>query len=166
MEGNLLTILAKPHKRYIASIIDGCMVGLLVLPFIYFGRVIAYEGNELIYFTVSMFIYKVIIYLLIDFLIPCATKGKTIGRYLMNIRMVKQNGSNARTRNYLMRALIFIVIAVISDLLNLSFVAYIIWVVVFILSIYWMYNDDYRRTVHDKIAGTMMIEDMENICEE
>lgn len=166
MEKILLAVLAKPNYRYLASIIDGLVVGFLILPMFIYARLNNLTGDRLIYFTVAFLIYKTFVYLLVDCLIPLTTNGKTIGRYYLGLRLVKKNGSYATIGNYLLRALIFITIAIISDILKLSFVAYIIWSLVFVLSIYWIYADENRMTFHDKVAGTIVIKDMEVKCEE
>jgi uncharacterized RDD family membrane protein YckC len=166
MEKILLSVLARPSKRYLASIIDGLVVGLLVLPMFIYGHVNDLIGEKLVYFTIAFLLFKVFVYLLVDCLIPVITNGKSIGRYFMNIRLVKRNGGYATVSNYLLRAIIFIVIALVSDILVLPFVAYGIWCLVFVLSIYWIYNDDYRMTVHDKVAGTIVIQNLEIECKE
>ena len=83
----------------------------------------------------------------------------------MGLRLVRKNGQYASIKNYLLRAIIFVVIAAISIIFDMAFIAYLLWSIVFALSIYWIYTDDYRMTVHDKIAGTIIIKEL-NIVRE
>ncbi len=159
MEKILLTTLAKPNSRYIASIIDAIVIAIIILPMFIYSRVAEITEDKMFYFSIAFFLYKLFIYLLVDYLIPLITKGKTIGRYFMGLRLVKRNGDYANSANYLRRTSIFILVALLSDILYLPTIAYILWCAVFVVTIYLIYNDDYRMTVHDKVANTMVIKD-------
>jgi len=159
MEKMVITVLAKPSHRYLASIIDGLVVALLSLP------IFLWTSDTKLILTIGFFLYKVFVYLLVDFLVPYITKGQTIGRYFMGLRLVRKNGQYASIKNYLLRAIIFVVIAAISIIFDMAFIAYLLRSIVFALSIYWIYTDDYRMTVHDKIAGTIIIKEL-NIVRE
>ncbi len=165
MEQMMTSILAKPTKRYMASVIDGLLVGLLILPMFIYQRVTEISDDKFWYFTIAFFLFKLVAYLLVDVLIPVVSCGKTVGRYFLGLRLVKRNGKYATWSNFLRRASIFVVVAILSDLIQLSVVAYVVWSLVFVFSIYWIYTDDYRMTVHDKVANTIVVEDISTCCE-
>jgi len=147
-------MLAHPNIRYISTAIDGLIIMILLLPLMFLSRLV---DSELLLFNIITFLYSTVVYTLVDVVVPICTKGQTIGRYLFNIRLVRDDFTFANYKNFLLRASIFIVIAFVSNVIGLVTVGYILWAVVFAFSIYWLYNDEHRQTVHDRIAKTVVV---------
>lgn len=152
-------ILAKPVNRYVSSIIDGAIVMLFVLGLNLFGVYKGYDINSLNSFVMFSFIVKLLVYLFIDVAIPYLYDGKTIGRTVMGITLYKENGNKVDIFLLLKRSSIFILIAIVSDVLFLNDLSLWLWAFVFVVSIYLIYTDALRQTVHDKLAKSVMLDD-------
>lgn len=152
-------LLASPIRRYTASLLDGAIVMAFVLGLQFFGNYKEYDMSVLNSFVLFSFVAKLIVYLTIDVAIPYVTDGKTVGRMVMGITLYEQNGKIVSIVLLFKRASIFIAIAVISDLLFMSGLSFVIWGFVFLLSIYLIYTDTLRQTVHDKFAKSVMLDD-------
>jgi len=150
-------MLAHPNYRYIATVIDGAIIFVLNLPLMYISTL--FEDSALIGALWIMFLYRVIVYLIFDFMIPVCTKGQTIGRSILHLRLIKDDFSLATWKNYLMRSLIFIQIALFAFVFELTTIAYIEWIVIFVISIILLYNDARRKTVHDYLGKTVVVYD-------
>ena len=152
-------MLAHPNYRYIATVIDGAIIFVLNLPLMYivqqFDQSVSYSFG----FLFLLFLYRAFVYLIFDFIIPTCTKGQTIGRKIFKLRLIKDDFTLGSWKNYLMRAMVFIVVAFIAFVLEWTTIAYILWVVIFILSIILLYNDARRKTVHDYVGKTVVVYD-------
>lgn len=155
----ILNTLAKPEKRFLASIIDATIVILFLLPFMVLIQESYSDVDQVNQFLLFAFLYKVVIYSIIDIVIPFFTKGQTIGRMILKIRIFNEDGSPISMVRLVRRASIFVFIAFLSDLLFLEMLSNIIWMIVFVVSIIYIYNDPLRQTVHDKLAKTTMLDD-------
>lgn len=124
-----------------------------------FGAHKGYAVDELSTFVIFCFVVKLLTYLLVDVCIPYLSDGKTVGRMVMKITMFEENGEKVTIQLLLKRASIFIGIAILSDLFFLEVVSFVIWGLVFAGSIYLIYNDVLRQTVHDKVARSVMLDD-------
>lgn len=156
-------LLASPIRRYTASIIDGAIVMAFVLGLHFFGTYKGYEVGVLNSFVVFSFVVKLLAYTLVDVAIPYLTEGKTIGRMATKITLYEENGETVSIGLLSKRASIFIVIALISDVFFFSTISFIIWGFVFASSIYLIYTDILRQTIHDKIARSVMLDDQKLI---
>lgn len=155
----LKEVLARPVTRYLASIIDGTIIFILAMPIYLYASIKGLDTEGLTDFMVFAFLLKLGVYIIFDVVVPYFYGGKTVGRMVMKITLYQENGKHAGMVLYLRRASIFIVIAVIGDIFNYTGLSFGLWAVVFALSIYWIYVDILRQTVHDKVAGSVMIDD-------
>ena len=151
-----ISVLALPKYRYVATIIDGAIIFMFNLPLMLLEGIWTKQTSIGFLF---LFIFRALIYLLFDVVIPLLTKGQTIGRVLIKLRVVRNDYQVATAKNFFLRASIFIGISAISDLLVLPTIAYICWMLVFMISIYWLYSDSQRRTIHDRVAHTLVVND-------
>jgi uncharacterized RDD family membrane protein YckC len=151
-------MLAHPNYRYISTVLDGFIIMVLLMPLMFLSRFI---DSETLLFLVTKFLYTSVVYLIVDVVVPICTKGQTIGRYMFNLRVVKQDFTLASWKEFSIRASIFIIIGFLSQVLLLTTVSYIIWMIIFIISIYLIYTDKLRQTVHDKFAKTVVVFDKE-----
>jgi len=157
---SLENILAAPYKRYLSSIIDAVIILVLISPLLYIGYKDYADIDYVNGFILMAFLVKLLVYVIVDIVIPFYTKGRTIGRLLLKLRIRNQDGSVVSVYNLVKRASIFVFISFLSDILFASFIAYIIWSVVFVLSILFIYSDPLRQTVHDKVAKTIVVDDV------
>ena len=153
-----MKVLAHPNYRYLSTIIDGLIIGVLLIPLVFLH---SFVDSETLLFRILLFSYTTIVYLIVDVVIPICTKGQTIGRVVFKLRIVKQDFTYASFKQYVIRASIFIIIGLISQVLELTMMGYVLWMIIFIISIYLIYNDSLRQTVHDKIASTVVVVDTE-----
>lgn len=152
-------MLAHPNYRYIATVIDGAIIFLLNIPIMYYVSTLDQTVSFSFGFLLLLFLYRVFIYMIFDFIIPVCTKGQTIGRVLFKLRLVNDDFSLGSWKNYLRRTSIFIIIAFIAFVLELTTFAYILWMTVFVMSIILLYNDARRKTVHDYVGKTVVVYD-------
>ena len=162
---SLENILAAPYKRYLSSIIDAVIILVLISPLLYIGYKDYADIDYVNGFILMAFLVKLLVYVIVDIVIPFYTKGRTIGRLLLKLRIRNQDGSVVSVYNLVKRASIFVFISFLSDILFVSFIAYIIWSVVFVLSILFIYSDPLRQTVHDKVAKTIVVDKARNVFE-
>ena len=150
-------MLAHPNYRYIATVIDGAIIFLLNLPVMYLSTL--FEDNELIGALLIMFLYRVIVYMIFDVLIPICTKGQTIGRSILKLRLIRDDFTQANWKNFIMRSLVFIQVAFFAFVLRWTTFAYVEWALIFVISIILLYNDARRKTVHDYVGKTVVVYD-------
>ena len=147
-------LLAHPNYRYLSTIFDGSLIFLLNLPVMilsdFFER-----------YIILIFLYRVLVYLIFDLLIPICTKGQTVGRSLLKLRVVNDDFTYVKPVRLLIRSSIFVVLAFLAIILNLGLVTYIIWMIIFMVSIYLLYKHPLRKTVHDHLAKTVVVKDEE-----
>lgn len=148
-------MLAHPNYRYIAAMIDGVIVFVFNLPLMFISTL--FDDNELFSALLIMFLYSVIIFLIFDFIIPVCSKGKTIGRSILHLRLIKDDFTQADWKNYIMRSLIFVQIALFAFVFKWTTIAYIELALIFVISIILLYNDARRKTVHDYVGKTVVI---------
>jgi uncharacterized RDD family membrane protein YckC len=132
---NEYPMLANPNHRYLATIIDGAIIFMLNIPIFILGMTID-VGNSL-FIVLLLFFYRVIVYLIFDLIVPICTKGQTIGRVIIKLRLIKDDFTLANWKNFSMRSLIFIVIAFVTVVLKM------------------------QTFVHDYLAKTVVVYDKE-----
>lgn len=152
-------MLAHPNYRYIATAIDGVIIFIFTYPIMYYMNQLDNSVSFSFGFLLLIFLCRVVVYLVFDFVIPVWTKGQTIGRKILNLRVIQDDFTKANWKNFLKRSTIFIVIAFIAFVAEWTTVAYIIWLIVFVLSIVLLYNDSRRKTVHDYVGSTVIVYD-------
>jgi uncharacterized RDD family membrane protein YckC len=148
--------LAHPNKRYIATILDGAIIFLFMSP-IFFLETLFNETSDTS--LLILFGYQVLIYVLFDVVIPTITKGQTIGRYTFGLRLVRHDFKEAKWTEFFFRASIFIVLGYLSNVLLLSDITTYIWFFIFVMSIVLLYVHPLRKTVHDYVGRTLVVED-------
>ncbi len=78
-------------------------------------------------------------------------KDMTIGMRLMNIRVVKRDGRILRPLDVFIRQFVGKIL-----------LAGLTWNISYIVSFFWAVFSDAHNTIHDKLAGTHVVEDMRN----
>lgn len=142
--------LADPWMRLGARIIDA------VIGFVIFGSIaVAIVGpddfNRFSGFNFGVLLILVILGAAYE-VGMVAWKGGTIGKLALGLRVVNQSD-----RNYpptLQAAVLRWLPGLVG---NLGVIGSLASIVIAVLSIIWIFTDDYRRTVHDRIASTYVI---------
>ncbi len=200
--------IAEPQKRVIAYIIDGIIffVGAFIVTLILaavFGwgasvkGMSAYENGqpimeyikesltvegEAMYETRFAELVNLFLAVMYFFLIPLLLKGQTIGKKIMNIRIVNMddrgNFSSAKAPNLFLRELlqfaysviiILIMFTVVGNdghylmLVVLSSVLGLLSGVLLIISLIMLMQGPKRQTIEDKIAKTAVIDEAMNV---
>lgn len=166
MEHGIVSVLAKPYKRFLAVFIDYSFLGLMALPVVLLGMERSIDLNISFWVLAIVFLYKIFIYFLIDIAIPAMNHGRTLGRYFMKTRLVQKNGKPLKVYHYFIRASVFITVMVIGDVFQLDIVAYAYVTVICVLSIIFIFVDEYRMSVYDRLSKTMTIDVLPSMCSE
>lgn len=158
--------LAEPDQRFFARVLDaGIFLAAFVVGIILWfllnviGVGLISTENELASVAgVSISIVGLLVLFLIPFLLGIAnmifisTKGQTIGKKMMKIRIAKEEDDSPAgfVRGYLLRTVANRVIAV-------ALVITVIGALYSFVDACWMFRDPQRRTLHDLLAKTRVI---------
>lgn len=121
----------------------------------------------------SPFVTLVIITL--EFIFPVLTKGKTIGKTILGLRMISDSGGYASGGQLFARSLMYtaipfldIIIAIslfsglnviISLILFLGDVIILTMLIIIIMSFGFIFSDDYHQALHDKFGSICVVKD-------
>lgn len=162
---------ARPWQRFVASIIDTaifgalCYILYLLIPnptstqalidllkalgtfscsfdeFVDYITVIS-NGAALLYFIIAFFIH-----LILFVVVPCITDGKTIGKYIMRIRIVKLSEKRMSFGTLFLRQ----IIGIFLDFYTLG-----ITIIISLISIFYAKGN---RVIHDRMTNTLVVRD-------
>ena len=88
-----------------------------------------------------------------------STRGATLGKMALNLKVVEEDGSPATTRDALLRMAIYIASAVLGVIPVLGILASIATFVIAIVSLVFLFTDDRKQAVWDKVAHTIVVRD-------
>jgi uncharacterized RDD family membrane protein YckC len=138
--------LASLLNRFGAAVIDGLILGGLVMPIYYFMGVFAQQGNVGFGMLLLMAAIGFGIYVLVNGWL-LARSGQTVGKRLLKIRIVSLDGQSVPLQKILLvRQLPIHLLTLVPFLGNL----------VGIVDSLFVFRAD-RRCIHDLIAGTKVI---------
>jgi uncharacterized RDD family membrane protein YckC len=166
----LESITATGGARIGAHILDGIISFICMLPsfFTYFPQLMedffhAIENGEtnfnfdIISFGWFVPVYELVVTIILTLVIPLLTKGKTIGKAIVGLRIISKNGDYATSMQLFIRSLIYIVPALFSlvpffgNIISGS--VSILW----IISLIFIFTDRYHQAVHDKMSNTIVV---------
>ena len=137
--------LASSGKRFVAFLIDSFMQGIAMFFTLFITAMIFGFNNEFILFM--FFITFFLSAIFINFIIPIFIwNGQTIGKRILNIKVVSNNGQELEKVKLLGRILIF----------NLS--SSMFYGIPLIISGVLMISNEDKETIHDKIFNTIVID--------
>lgn len=150
--------LAEPLMRIGARVIDYIIWAIvsIVLGFIFAGGIIAAGGEEEVSFVAS-FVAGLIAIVLITayetFLV--GSRGQTLGKMALSLRVVRMDGSAPDMKDAFMRIMPYTVLGVLGAIIPIlpTIVAFIVALV----SLVFLFTDEKRQTVWDKIAKTIVV---------
>lgn len=86
------------------------------------------------------------------------TQGATLGKMALGLKVVRGDGSPADLKDGVMRILPYLVLSVLSAIIPFfSLIAFLVFVVVGLISLVFLFTDDKRQTVWDKVAKTLVV---------
>jgi len=162
---------ARPWQRFIASIIDTavfavfCYLLYLLIPnptatealgnlfkdfFTFNWSFSAFvdnitlmsNGRALLYFFIA-FAFYLIIYVIV----PCITDGKTLGKYIMRIRIVKLSEKRMSFGTLFLRQ----IVSVFLDFYSMG--------ITLIISLFSIFYAKGNRIVHDRMTNTLVVKE-------
>lgn len=141
--------LASRWRRLFASIVDSIVMMVLIIPLMYFTGAfddIMAGGEPSLIYNLVLGLVGVIVFVVINghFLI---SSGQTVGKKLLNIRIVTDQGKHAEFGVLVTRYAFYLgvpLIPVIGGMINL-------------VNILFIFNST-KQCLHDKIAGTYVID--------
>jgi len=131
-------------ERFVASLIDSLIMVIIILPLVYIGGGLDSNSSLLSSFIYS--IISIIIFMAINWSL-LLTKGQTIGKKIMNIKIVKYDGSNIDKDTILKRYGIYF---------GLGFIPFI-GSILSLINVLLIFKADIRCG-HDLIADTIVIQ--------
>ncbi len=180
-------ITASPIKRLIAYIIDGylsalCMsLSICLFASIYQGKLtidttisklpFSYALTSLIVGIILVYIY----YVMPQWIAP-TYRGQSLGKRVMHIRIVRTDGKDVRSLTIFLRTVIgiilveetfnnasFVLRSVLGMVIDNQLVVYLYYAfcIVSLISIIMLFKDPLGQMIHDKIAGTFVIDTKE-----
>lgn len=145
--------LAEGWQRLVARLIDNVIVTVASL---IIGVVVAIGLDNTLGGLISGLIGTAIV-LAYEILLTTKT-GSTLGKKIFNMRIVKEADGSAVDESVMFsRCLPFLVIGVIGAIPILGLISIPLSLVVVILSLVWIFTDDKRRSVYDKVGKTIVI---------
>lgn len=139
-----MQVLAPQGKRAIAALIDGAILTIIYLVFVVaFGVGLGGDGGAIV---IGLLILVTIAFLNPALMMRQGNLGQTIGKQVMEIRVIRADGRPVTFGTAVMRELVGRVL--------LSYVTCGIYGIVDL--VVWLTNDK-RRAVHDNIGGTYVV---------
>jgi uncharacterized RDD family membrane protein YckC len=158
--------LAEPDQRFFAKVLDAgaylaaFVVGVSLMLLLHaIGVGLISTQNELASVAgLSIGLVGLLVLFLIPFLLGIAnmifisTKGQTIGKKMMKIRIVKEEDDSPAgfVRGYLLRT-------VVNRMIASALAITVIGAIYSFVDACWMFRDPQRRTLHDLLAKTRVI---------
>jgi len=157
----LFEITASGGERITARLLDIVIDVIILLPLIIwvFNQKETDLSNLSKLTTQVILVYSTIVNLTLEFIIPVLTKGKTLGKAALGLRMISDNGNNASMSRLFIRSLIYTFIPVIQELLSFGNLIGFIMFIVFIISLIFIFTDPYHQAVHDKLGKIYVVKD-------
>lgn len=140
--------LARFRNRLAAYFIDQLVIGLMIAATIYALIAILELKSDMtaIIYTLLMALASLIVYsFLYEVILIKITKGKTLGKAIFNIRIVKLDSSKLGTKDLIKRWILK------TTFINISESIYLI------INCFVMKISPYKQTLHDKFSKTIFI---------
>jgi len=148
-------------SRIIAKLIDTGIDAILLIALvsIFLNRININNLNESAnILTILLVIYQVIS-LFLNLIVPVLTKGQTLGKMAMSIRIIHMDGNPGNIIVYLIRQSFFTVIALIGQINGLENIVQGVLIIIYLILLIGISTDEYGRTIQDKFARTMVVND-------
>lgn len=176
---NLESMTAKAGIRITASIIDLIFRGIVYVPLgIYLaptmmdyfntimndlqqGKLIEFDFGFMGKHLLLVFIYNVVANLITQYIIPLLTKGKTVGKLVLGLRIIDVNGEYASPSQLFIRSTIYVVAPLLQYLPGFESIASLGIMIVWVVSFIFLFSDPKHQTVHDKYSGCLVVYDNE-----
>ncbi|MFK7920227.1 MAG: RDD family protein, partial [Ilumatobacter sp.] len=145
--------LAEGWQRLVGRLIDGIIVGVVNAVI---GVIIAIGLDNLLGGLIAGLI-GVAISLAYEILLT-TNMGATLGKKIFNMRIVNEHDGSAVDQQVMFRRMLpVVVIGVIGAVPILGLLSIPLGLVFVILSIVWIFTDEKRRSVYDKVGKTIVI---------
>lgn len=177
-------ISASPVRRLIAYLIDWylsalCMsLSICIFASLFNAKLTvdaAISNLPLSYALMSLVLGVILVYIYFIFpqLLNSKFKGQSLGKILMRIRIVRIDGKDVDMKTMLMRTLVgiilveetfnnasFVLRSVLGMVIGDQIVVYIYYAfcIFSLVSVIMLFKDPLNQMIHDKIAGTFVIE--------
>jgi uncharacterized RDD family membrane protein YckC len=155
-------VTASGGTRIVAHILDNIFIIIACIPiFIWLNQKlpVTRENTTDIYF--SYLGYVAAAQFIMQFLLPLLTKGKTLGKACLHLRIINDYGGYASGGQLFFRSTVYTVIPfielipVIGQFVSLGM--FIFW----IISLVYIFKDDLNQSLQDKMAEVVVIDEYE-----
>lgn len=158
---DLKIVKAQPSSRVFAKMLDGfievAFLVILVIIFIDSFNINDVESNSTL-LTVIIIVSQVFS-LCINLIIPTLTKGQTIGKMALKIRIIHIDGNQANILIYLVRQSFFSIIALLGQITFLMEIANGILLIIYFICFVGLLTEELGRTLQDYFAKTIVVDD-------
>lgn len=161
---------ATAGQRIGASILDSIINGIFLLPVsVMLGQAIfdALESSTDITLSLNallsgpklifVMIYTAALSFIFQLIIPLSTDGKTIGKAVVGLQVISDDGERASGSQLFIRSVIYTVFPLLGYISVVGVfvqpVSYIFWIISTVL----LFTDVYHRALHDKWSRTIVI---------
>ena len=136
-------VVSSRKKRFSAMMIDDIILSVLLI-IILFNKILIVETTEEIIMLTNHFMTEFIFIKILYQTFFIYQYGATLGKRFMKIKVISLNGANGHT---IIMSFSRAVFRIVSELL-------------FYLGFLWGLLDSYNQTWHDKLAKTLVIDDL------
>jgi uncharacterized RDD family membrane protein YckC len=156
--------LADAPKRILARFIDLIIwiVIFFILGIIFLGgSIAAAQAGDGVSYLASLLagLIGAAIFTAYEVLLPMQTGGATLGKLVLKMKVVKEDGEAADMQTLLMRFAPYIGLAVISSFLPfIAPIPFLIMLLILLVSLVFLFTDEKRQAVWDKIGKTIVVD--------
>jgi len=147
----LLNIKAEPIQRIGAGIVDSIIyAALLVILFFTIDRM------DVSNFDVTLIICIFVLIAFLNIGVPLITKGKTLGKIFVGIKIVKTDSWDGNLTTFSVRYSYDLALSIISVI---PYVGKVVAGILSIISLIMLFTDEHSQTLQDKVAKTYVVDE-------
>lgn len=156
----LMKITALGGQRILARLIDILVIIIFGIPMmIWVVDKVSTSNLRVENLKDEILVYGLIISIIFELVIPILTRGKTIGKALMGLRMVSNNGKYASIWKLFVRSLMYTAIPLLESLPVVGTFIDISMFIIYIISLVLIFTHYCHQAVHDMISSIYVVED-------
>jgi uncharacterized RDD family membrane protein YckC len=141
----LTTQYASIGARFVAILLDGLIVGI---PLVIIEAILGIAGSPL------AALISAVVFFLYEGLLLASWNGQTVGKKVMNVRVVSADGGALTTNKTFTRAGVKVALSLLGSI-KPPFTSFL--GIISLIDYLWPFWDANKQTLHDKAAGTYVI---------
>ena len=147
-------------SRIMARVVDSIIDIIAMIPlFIWIFNKDYTTMTDIAPFLFQITVYATVIMVIMEVVIPYYTKGQTLGKKALGIRMVELDCSRVRLSTLIKRYGFQWFLNTLSSIPGIGGIFGLAEFIIFIVSVVFIFNDPNGQAVWDKVAGTIVLDD-------